>query len=139
MSSYSAMNTLSAKSENQLVIYGQLIVGPPGTGKSTYCFKMGEYLKSKFGADNVKVINLDPGNDKLPYSCELDVCSIITVEDVMERLKLGPNGSLLYAMQFIDENFQVEVLNKIPSLFSNANKSQPCWVLLDMPGQVCTT
>lgn len=139
MSSYSAMNTLSAKSENQLVIYGQLIVGPPGTGKSTYCFKMGEYLKAKFGADNVKVINLDPGNDKLPYSCELDVCSIITVEDVMERLKLGPNGSLLYAMQFIDENFQVEVLNKIPSLFSNANKGQPCWVLLDMPGQVCTT
>lgn len=136
MSSHSALNTLSPGTGNQLVIYGQLIVGPPGTGKSTYCFKMGEYLKAKYGAENVKVVNLDPGNDFLPYTCGLNVCSLITVEDVMDRMKLGPNGSLLYAMQFIDENFQDEVLNKLPGLFSKADKTQPCWILLDMPGQV---
>ncbi|ODN01220.1 GPN-loop GTPase 2 [Orchesella cincta] len=134
MSSYSATNTLS--SEDQLVIYGQLVVGPPGSGKTTYCHKMGDYLKAKFGEANVKLVNLDPGNDVLPYTCDLDVCELITVEDVMDRLKLGPNGSLLYCMQFIDENFQEGVISKVSDLFKNCNKMEPCWLLFDMPGQL---
>lgn len=136
MSSFSAVNTLPASAENQIIVYAQLVIGPPGTGKSTYCFKMGNYLKAKFGVGNVKILNLDPGNDMLPYSCDLDVCNLITVEDVMDRMKLGPNGSLLYAMQFIDDNFVDEIQAKIPALFENADKGQPCWVLIDMPGQV---
>lgn len=100
---------------------------------------MGEYLKAKFGPGNVKVVNLDPGNDVLTYNCDLDACDLITVEDVMDRLKLGPNGSLLYCMEFLEENFEECVLKKIPDLFSTADKAHPYWVLFDMPGQVRET
>nr|CAD7257499.1 unnamed protein product [Timema shepardi]CAD7575097.1 unnamed protein product [Timema californicum] len=27
-------------------VFGQLVVGPPGSGKTTYCHVIGEYLKS---------------------------------------------------------------------------------------------
>nr|CAD7434565.1 unnamed protein product [Timema monikensis] len=27
-------------------VFGQLVVGPPGSGKTTYCHAIGEYLKS---------------------------------------------------------------------------------------------
>jgi len=58
------------------------------------------------------------------------------VEDVMERIKLGPNGALIYAMQFIDENFEVHVLSAMHKEFETANPRDPCWVLFDMPGQL---
>lgn len=28
------------------IIFGQLVIGPPGSGKTTYCQKMGEFLQS---------------------------------------------------------------------------------------------
>jgi predicted PilT family ATPase len=41
--------------------FGQLIIGPPGCGKTTYCFAIKEYFEH-FGR-NCIVINLDPAND----------------------------------------------------------------------------
>jgi hypothetical protein len=47
--------------------FGQLVVGPPGSGKTTYCNGMQQF----FGLlrRRVAVINLDPANDALPYEC----------------------------------------------------------------------
>ena len=40
-------------------------------------------------------MNLDPGNDVLPYDCAVDVMELIKLEDVMEEFKLGthPGGN----------------------------------------------
>lgn len=38
------------------------------------------------------MVNLDPGNDLLPYECAVDVMELIRLEDAMEEFNLGPNG-----------------------------------------------
>mmetsp|Transcript_63844 Transcript_63844/g.171045 ORF Transcript_63844/g.171045 Transcript_63844/m.171045 type:complete len:109 (-) Transcript_63844:136-462(-) len=70
--------------------FGQIVIGAPGSGKSTYCNGIHQFLNS-LGRETV-VVNLDPGNDKLPYSCAVDVMELISLEAVMDEHKLGPNG-----------------------------------------------
>ncbi len=48
---------------------------------------------------------MDPGNEKTSYESNIHVTELIKIEDVMEEFKLGPNGSLIYAMNFLIENF----------------------------------
>ena len=70
--------------------FGQLVVGPPGSGKSTYCNGMQQYL-SALGR-KVAVINLDPANDAVSYDCAVDIMDLVSLEEVMRETKLGPNG-----------------------------------------------
>jgi GPN-loop GTPase len=50
---------------------------------------------------NLKVINLDPANDRLPYDEEalVDIKELIQVDEVMSEMNLGPNGALVYCME----------------------------------------
>jgi hypothetical protein len=34
------------------------------------------------------VVNLDPGNDMLPYDCAVDIMELIKLEDVMDEFAL---------------------------------------------------
>ncbi len=70
--------------------FGQLVIGAPGSGKTTYCDGMQQYL-SALGR-KVAVVNLDPANDLLPYTPDVDITELVCLETVMEELKLGPNG-----------------------------------------------
>ena len=70
--------------------FGQLVIGPPGSGKTTYCNGMQQYLQLL--GRKVAVINLDPANDSLPYEVAVDVGELVSLEAVMESVKLGPNG-----------------------------------------------
>ena len=106
--------------------FAQLVIGPPGAGKSTYCAGMKQFL-SALGRP-VAVVNLDPANDALPYECEVNVSTLITLEDVMEKLHLGPNGGLIYCMEFLESNLQW--------LKAELNKLDGKYVLFDCPGQV---
>uniref|UniRef100_K7GGG7 GPN-loop GTPase 2 n=1 Tax=Pelodiscus sinensis TaxID=13735 RepID=K7GGG7_PELSI len=72
--------------------FGQAVIGPPGSGKTTYCFGMQEFM-SKIGR-KVAVVNLDPANEGTPYQCAVDISELITLADVMDNLKLGPNGQV---------------------------------------------
>lgn len=47
----------------------------------------------------VKIINLDPAAENFQYKCDIDIRELISVLDVMAKLKLGPNGSLVYCME----------------------------------------
>uniref|UniRef100_A0A0V0G835 GPN-loop GTPase 2 n=1 Tax=Triatoma dimidiata TaxID=72491 RepID=A0A0V0G835_TRIDM len=107
-------------------IFGQLVIGPPGSGKSTYCKKMSEHL-GKLGR-KVIVVNIDPANDTLPYECKVDVSELITVEDAMIHKQLGPNGGLLYSIEYLEKNFNW-FLGKLNS-FKNH------YFIFDCPGQV---
>ncbi|KAK3098562.1 hypothetical protein FSP39_020655 [Pinctada imbricata] len=109
-------------------MFGQVVIGPPGSGKTTYCHGMSQFLPA-LGRD-VAVVNLDPANDMLPYKCDLDISTLITLEDVMTSLKLGPNGGLIYCMEFLEKNmdwFQSE-LQKL--------REKKKYLLFDFPGQV---
>lgn len=108
------------------MIFGQLVIGPPGSGKTTYCKAMGEYVKSL--GRKIALVNLDPANDVLPYNADVDVSHLITVENVMEHTKLGPNGGLVYCMEFLE--------NKLDWLLDELKKYSNHYILFDCPGQV---
>merc|ERR1712224_567102 len=50
------------------------------------------------------VVNLDPAAERFDYDCEIDVRDLISIDDVMEELDYGPNGGLVYAMEYVVEN-----------------------------------
>lgn len=82
--------------------FGQIVFGPPGSGKTTYCDAMQQFLSAL--QRKVAVINLDPANDNLPYKCSIDISTLIKMEEVMEQTELGPNGAFIYSMEYLEKN-----------------------------------
>ncbi|KAK9912723.1 hypothetical protein M0R45_036572 [Rubus argutus] len=79
------------------MVFGQVVIGPPGSGETTYCNGMSHFLE--FIGRKVAVINLDPANDALPYplqffryECAVNIADLIKLSDVMVEHSLGPNG-----------------------------------------------
>ena len=114
-------------SQSTTMPFGEIVCGSPGSGKSTYCF--GKY--QLFTALNrpISVINLDPANDALPSPCAIDISSLITLEDAVDKHSLGPNGGLLYCMEYLEVNFDW-LEGRLKKLGDDA------YVLFDLPGQV---
>jgi GTPase SAR1 family protein len=131
-----------------MVLYGQVVAGPPGSGKTTYCNGMQEYLRLL--GRNAWVINLDPANEvpkkrgdnnnendnenNLPYEVLLDVCeSVVNLSSVMKELGLGPNGGLVYCMEYLEAHVD-EILNIIEERIRD--KGDDVYLIFDLPGQV---
>lgn len=70
--------------------FGQVVVGPPGSGKTTYCNAASQLLAAL--GRKVAIVNLDPANDIPPYTPSVDVAELVSLENVMRELQLGPNG-----------------------------------------------
>ncbi|KAF7242436.1 GPN-loop GTPase 2 [Varanus komodoensis] len=121
---------MSQSSKPSSLAFGQAVIGPPGSGKTTYCLGMQQFL-SAIGR-KVAVVNLDPANEGIPYPCAVDVSELVTLEDVMEHLKLGPNGGLIYCMEYLEAN--IDWLQEKLAQFKGH------YFLFDCPGQVelCT-
>ena len=95
---------LSATITTLAMPFAQLIIGPPGSGKSTYCDGMHQFL-SAIGRKS-SVVNLDPANDRTSYPCAVDVRDLVTLEKIMADDELGPNGGVLYALEELEENWE---------------------------------
>ncbi|XP_064445778.1 GPN-loop GTPase 2 isoform X2 [Mirounga angustirostris] len=110
--------------------FGQAVIGPPGSGKTTYCLGMSEFLRAL--GRRVAVVNLDPANEGLPYECAVDVGELVGLGDVMDALRLGPNGGLLYCMEYLEAN--------LDWLRAKLEPLRGHYFLFDCPGQVelCT-
>ncbi len=110
------------------VVFGQVVVGPPGSGKTTYCSAVRDLLVQQ--KRKVCLVNLDPASDAASNWAQIDIRQLITVEDVMESHGLGPNGALVYCMEFLERNIDwlLEALQ--------ANHLADHYLLLDLPGQV---
>ncbi|GLH00315.1 GPN-loop GTPase 3 [Gryllus bimaculatus] len=108
--------------------YGQLVIGPAGSGKSTYCSML-----SKHGADmkrTIDVVNLDPAAEYFDYEPLADIRSLIEVSDAMEDsdLQFGPNGGLIFCMEYLLEN---------NSWFEEAlGDVEDDYIIFDCPGQI---
>jgi GPN-loop GTPase len=79
------------------------------------------------------VVNLDPANDFLPYDCAVDIKDLIRLDDVMnvpdpESGILGPNGGLLYCLEYLEKN--INWLREALRPYENH------WILFDCPGQI---
>jgi len=107
--------------------FGEIVVGSPGSGKSTYCYGKHQL----FSALNrpISIVNLDPANDNIPYPCAIDIASLITLQDVMSEHGLGPNGGMLYCMEYLEANYDW-LEDRLKELGKDA------YVLFDLPGQV---
>ncbi|KAL1839786.1 hypothetical protein VTJ49DRAFT_1160 [Mycothermus thermophilus] len=106
--------------------FGQLVVGSPGAGKSTYCDGMHQFLGAI--GRQCSVVNLDPANDRTNYPCALDIRDLVTLEEIMSDDRLGPNGGILYALEQLEYNFEW--------LEEGLKELGEDYILFDCPGQV---
>jgi hypothetical protein len=102
------------------------IIGTAGSGKSLLTASLTEWLKTQ--KQDVITMNLDPGALTLPYTPDIDVRDDISVENIMERYGLGPNGALIMAADLIAEETD-RLGREIESLKSDL-------VIVDTPGQM---
>ncbi|KAG8730848.1 hypothetical protein FRC11_005652 [Ceratobasidium sp. 423] len=126
--------------------FGEIIIGSPGSGKSTYAY--GKQQVRSINTPNalrptfaqlltalqrpIAVVNLDPANDHVPYKCDIDIASLISLQDAMDEHGLGPNGGMLYCMEYLDANFDwLEEQLRSQNLLNGDS-----YVVFDVPGQV---
>lgn len=149
-------------------IYGMVAVGPPGSGKTTFCDGMQQYTRL-LGRDTW-VVNLDPANERihhrryrhhhrrqqqqqqeqehqnssltpeeegeegkvLPYETLLDVCQeVVNLTSVMEQTGLGPNGGVVYCMEYLQEH-----VDDIIQTITERIKEKQAYLIFDLPGQI---
>ena len=102
-------------------------MGPAGVGKSSYCKTMQDHCSAT--GRTMHVANLDPAAEVFGYSPSFDVRDLINLETVMEEFGLGPNGGLVYCMEFLLQNN--EWLKDELDAFGEDD-----YIVLDCPGQV---
>ncbi len=108
------------------MIGSAFVLGPAGTGKSTFSGSMKEWMVQQ-GFDCC-VVNLDPGAEYLPYEPEIDVRDLISLEEVMAEYNLGPNGAQIVAADLLLEN--------VGALQKSLGEFEDYYVVFDTPGQV---
>ncbi|PTB63994.1 hypothetical protein BBK36DRAFT_1171438 [Trichoderma citrinoviride] len=106
--------------------FAQLVLGSPGSGKSTYCDGMHQFMGAIGRA--CSVVNLDPANDHTNYPCALDIRDLVKLEDIMREDRLGPNGGILYALEELENNYEW--------LEEGLKELGEDYFLFDCPGQV---
>ncbi|TPX35229.1 hypothetical protein SmJEL517_g02301 [Synchytrium microbalum] len=104
----------------------QLVMGPAGSGKSTYCTTMMAHLQAS--KRSVHLVNLDPAAENFEYKPTIDIRSLITLEDVMEELKFGPNGGLIYCMEYL--------MNNLDWFEEELSGYEEDYLIIDCPGQI---
>lgn len=105
--------------------FGQVVLGPPGSGKTTYCKAMARLLQGL--GRKVAVVNLDPANDKVPYEAAADIQDLVQVEEVMAMQGVGPNGALVFCMELLEANMSW-LINKLKPFRKH-------YLIFDFPGQ----
>ncbi|KAI7871050.1 GPN-loop GTPase [Spinellus fusiger] len=104
----------------------QLVMGPAGSGKSTYCATMMTHCQA--AGRKVHLVNLDPAAERFEYEPTIDIRELITLEDVMGELDYGPNGGLIYCLEFL--------LNNIDWLEEEIGSYDEDYLIIDCPGQI---
>lgn len=107
--------------------FGVIVLGPAGAGKTTLCSALIQQLRTQ--KRSCFYINLDPAADDFVYDPDIDIKDLISLEDVMEEMSLGPNGGLIYCFEFLLENMDF-LTGRLEEL------TEEYLVIIDMPGQI---
>ncbi|KMT07891.1 hypothetical protein BVRB_6g145870 [Beta vulgaris subsp. vulgaris] len=108
--------------------YAQLVIGPAGSGKSTYCSSLYQHCETM--RRTISIINLDPAAENFDYPVAVDIRELINLEDVMEELGLGPNGGLIYCMEELEDNLDDWLTEKLDDFLDDD------YLVFDCPGQI---
>jgi len=102
------------------------VSGTAGSGKSLLTSKLLEHYTNSgvFAA----VLNLDPGVENMPYTCDVDVRDYIDYVSIMQQYDLGPNGALVMANDLI--------ASKIDEIQNEVHNVNPDYLIVDTPGQI---
>lgn len=107
-------------------MYLIFVIGTAGSGKSRLTSTFSGWLKMK--RLGVTLVNLDPGAISLPYTPDVDIREYISLDVLMNKYALGPNGALIMAADLIATEIET-IRNDIEDF--NAD-----YVILDTPGQM---
>lgn len=107
-----------------------VFAGPAGSGKTSLIHSYSQWLKRELYM-NVAIVNLDPGIESTPYKPVFDIRNWFTLEDIMVKYGLGPNGAFLKVSELLAERLE-EVFSSSP--FTDIDQ----WdiLLIDTPGQM---
>jgi GTPase SAR1 family protein len=101
-------------------------IGTAGSGKSTLSASMQQWCKDH-GLDAI-IVNLDPGAENLPYEPDVDIRDWISLREVMDANKLGPNGAQIACADMIALNTE--------DVKESINSFKADYIILDTPGQL---
>ena len=105
---------------------GVLALGPAGVGKSTFCNSIISHMQSI--GRTAHIVNLDPAAEAKEYEFTIDIRDLISLQDVMEEMDLGPNGGLIYCFEFL--------LNNLDWLDEQIGDFNDEYLIFDCPGQI---
>ncbi|KAK4049479.1 hypothetical protein OIO90_005430 [Microbotryomycetes sp. JL221] len=103
-----------------------LVTGPAGAGKSTFCASLITHAQSL--GRSVHLFNLDPAAENFEYPPSLDIKDLVSLEEVMEDLELGPNGGLIYCFEYLMSN--------LDWLQDALGDYEDDYLIIDCPGQI---
>jgi GPN-loop GTPase len=102
------------------------ITGTAGAGKSLLTASLLSWYHEK--SQNAIAVNLDPGVIALPYEPDVDVRTMIDLQEIMSNYSLGPNGALVFASDLI--------ASKLTEIQDDIDSSNADFVIIDTPGQI---
>jgi hypothetical protein len=107
--------------------FGVVVMGPAGAGKTTFCSALIQHIRNN--RRSCFYVNLDPAATEFVYEPDIDIKDLISLDDAMEEMGLGPNGGLIACFEYLLENldFLTEPLGDV---------GEESLIIIDMPGQI---
>lgn len=101
-------------------------LGFAGSGKTSLTKTFGRFLADE--GYRVKLFNLDPGVEELPYKPDFDIRDLFTISKIMRESGVGPNLAMLKASEMI--------LDAFDKVVSKMREGECDFALIDTPGQL---
>jgi len=89
----------------------------------------------------VLIVNLDPAAPSPSYPCAVNISSLISLDDAMNAHGLGPNGAMLYCLEYLEANLdwlegELDRVMEAGGWGRETGKREEAMVIFDTPGQV---